>query len=196
MTAPRQRNHDALEEIVDHWLDSGDAPVVNGDRPRIVVTMHYDALRQRLLESAMLDSRLTISPVTARRLACDAEILPVVLGGDGEVLDIGRTSRTWTAGIRRAAWIRDGGRCAFPGCTNAPRRLHHMLWWERDLGPTSLANSVWVCLTHHYAVHERGWRVHRNRDNSYTWTSPGGRDFTGPPARHTPAAAPPAPSPL
>jgi hypothetical protein len=44
-------------------------------------------------------------------LLCDADIVPVVLGGRGEVLDVGRAMRTATPAIRRAVTARDKG-CA------------------------------------------------------------------------------------
>ena len=56
---------------------------------------------------------------TVRKLACDAAIIPAVLGGDGEILDQGREQRLFTTAQIRALWLRDG-HCTFPGCT--PRR--------------------------------------------------------------------------
>jgi hypothetical protein len=77
-----------------------------------------------------------------RRWACDAEIVPVVLGSKSEPLDVGRLSRTVTDAIRRALNLRDGG-CAFPGCSRRPRRCHahHIRHWL-DHGPTCLDNLV------------------------------------------------------
>lgn len=68
-----------------------------------------------------------------RRVACDAGIVvPVVLGGDGDVLERGR-SAAFTLGQRRALWLRDGC-CTYPGCTMPPQwcDAHHVTWWSRD----------------------------------------------------------------
>ncbi len=83
---------------------------------------------------------------TIRRMACDANIIPVVLGGNGEVLDVGMADRFFTEAQRRALAARDGSHCHFPGCQVPERRCvaHHMTAWE-DLGPTNLDNGVLLC---------------------------------------------------
>ncbi|MGM7670046.1 HNH endonuclease signature motif containing protein [Microbacterium sp. A93] len=100
-----------------------------------------------------------ISPVTIRALACDADLLPVVLGGAGQVLDVGRSQRLFPARLRKAVTARDGG-CAAPGCTMpAPwTEVHHVQWWIRG-GPTSVDNGVLLCNRHHLAVHGGSWDI-------------------------------------
>lgn len=98
-----------------------------------------------------------LSPAVARRLACDAEVIPVVLGSAGEPLDVGRARRLATAGQRAVLAIRDGG-CPFPTCT-APiawTRAHHVVHWA-DGGPTDLTNLALLCDRHHRLVHARGF---------------------------------------
>ena len=67
-----------------------------------------------------LDTGEPISAAEARRMACDAQILPAVLGGDSQVLDLGRARRLFTGPIRRALILRDRG-CGFPGCDRPAR---------------------------------------------------------------------------
>src|SRR6266536_2679846 len=100
-----------------------------------------------------------VDAATARRLACDAEVLPAVLGSLSEPLDVGRHTRTVPAGLRAALAVRDGG-CRFPGChTPAGRCLaHHVRHWA-DGGRTVLGNLVLLCEYHHGAVHEDGWAL-------------------------------------
>ncbi|MGD6978730.1 MULTISPECIES: HNH endonuclease [Citricoccus] len=100
-----------------------------------------------------------ISPTTIRAWACDAELIPVVLGGEGEVLDLGRSRRLFTRTLRRAITARDGG-CTAPGCTiPAPWcEAHHIEHWEHG-GPTSVDNGVLLCSHHHHAVHAGGWTI-------------------------------------
>ena len=100
-----------------------------------------------------------ISPTIIRTLACDADLLPVVLGGTGQVLDVGRAQRLFPARLRRAVTARDGG-CAAPGCTMpAPwTEVHHIQWWTRG-GPTSVDNGVLLCNRHHLAVHAGSWDI-------------------------------------
>ena len=98
-----------------------------------------------------------ISAGDARRIACDCKVIPVVLGGDSEPLDVGRTIRTVPLGIRRALVARDRG-CSFPGC-GRPTRIcdaHHARHWI-DGGETSVQNCRPLCPMHHQQVHLQGW---------------------------------------
>lgn len=106
-----------------------------------------------------LDSGHHVDAATVRRWACDAEIVPMVLGSRSEPLDVGRAQRTAPDAIRRALNLRDGG-CAFPGCTRRPRRCqaHHIRWFEHD-GVTALANMCLLCRFHHQLVHHGHWTI-------------------------------------
>src|SRR3954470_3410734 len=174
----RQRQHDALGDLADAYLATAGAgePNCQGAPRTVIVTMPLETLENQLREQWLtLPSGAQISPETARRLACDAGIVPVVLGSDGEILDIGKLDHEFTTAQRRAAWYRDGGRCAFPGCCNTPVQLHHIIWRSRR-GPTSLDNAAWLCHFHHKLLHEGGWTLHRDPvDNSYVWTGPHGQ---------------------
>jgi hypothetical protein len=184
---PAQRRHDGLGEIAGFYLEHAETKDSCGERPRIVVTLDLDTLLERLEDTwATLDSGVKLSPAAARRLACDAEIIPASLGSTGEVLDLGRSSRTFNAAIRRAAKLRDGSRCAFPGCRRTIVELHHIVWWSRG-GRTSLDNAAWLCAFHHWLVHEGGWSMRRDADGSYTFTAADGRCRSSPPPRHAAA---------
>jgi hypothetical protein len=113
-----------------------------------------------------------ISAETARRLACDAGIIPAVLGAAGEPLDVGRLSYPVTAAIRRALELRDGG-CAFPGCGRPPSwcAAHHNTHWA-DGGETALSNLVLLCDRHHFVVHHQGWKVRIGPDGLPEFTPP------------------------
>ena len=100
-----------------------------------------------------------VNPQTIRQLACEADLIPVVLGGSGEVLDVGRSKRLFTPQLRRAITARDDG-CTAPGCSiPAPWcEAHHIHHWE-DGGPTSVENGALLCSHHHHAVHAGAWEV-------------------------------------
>ncbi|GAA1985231.1 hypothetical protein GCM10009817_28350 [Terrabacter lapilli] len=96
-----------------------------------------------------------LSPGVVRRMACDAEIIPLVLGGDSEPLDLGRSRRLFTRAQRLALTARDQG-CTFPGCT-VPATwcdAHHVVHWRHG-GPTDLTNGALLCPRHHAEVHDR-----------------------------------------
>lgn len=100
----------------------------------------------------MVGSGEPIDPGTLRRWLCDADLLPIVLGGASEILDVGRAQRCVTPGIRAALETRDGG-CVFPGCDKPSRdcHAHHIKpWWAG--GGTALPNLVLLCPHHHGIV--------------------------------------------
>jgi hypothetical protein len=104
----------------------------------------------------VLGSRATgelISPDTVRRLACDAGIIPVVLGRRGETLNQGAMQRLFTTAQVRALWRRDR-HCTFPDCgiPAAWCDAHHLTHWI-DGGLTDLANAALLCARHHTIVH-------------------------------------------
>jgi hypothetical protein len=159
-----QRRADALAEICEVHLAADRLPDEQGERPRVVLVTDYDALRRQVAEQfATLDGRWDVSPATARRMLCDAEVLPAVLGGDGAVLDLGRTTKAWSTSQRRAVRLRDGDGCAFDRCPHRWSRLHHADWWSHG-GSTDLSNAVPLCRFHHWLVHDGGWSVHRESD--------------------------------
>ena len=162
---PRQRRADALVELARLALAGDDLPDTGGHRPQVVVTVDLERLQRRVGAATTVDGA-ALSPATVRRLACDAGLLPAVLGSAGQPLDIGRDTRVVPAGIRRALVLRDGG-CAFPGCERPPGwcDAHHVQHWA-DGGSTALDNLVLVCGHHHGTVHTTHWSVTVTADGS------------------------------
>ncbi|MFG1917312.1 DUF222 domain-containing protein [Micromonospora sp. NPDC048898] len=175
-----QRRHDALADICRLSLRTGDLPEHGGNPAQIVVTTTFDTLAGELGPGA-LDTGLHLTPESVRRLACDAAILPAVLNGAGQPLDVGRQRRLITGTVRRALVLRDRG-CAFPGCDRPPRwcDAHHIRHWA-DGGTTSLANAVLLCGHHHRHLHHTDWAVRLGGD---------GRPEFVPPAWLDPAQVP------
>lgn len=102
---------------------------------------------------------LTLLPGEEHVAVCDCVAYRVVLNAKREILDIGRASRTWTMGIRRAVVARDQG-CRFPGCDRPVSwcDIHHCQPWEDD-GHTSVENGVLLCRKHHTFLHATSWTV-------------------------------------
>ena len=101
---------------------------------------------------------LHLGKEAARRVACDAGIVVLRHAAGGEVLDVGRRSRTVPSAMRRALQSRDRGQCQFPGCDSRHCDAHHVEHWA-DGGETRLQNLVLACRFHHRALHEGGFRV-------------------------------------
>ena len=83
----------------------------------------------------------------ARRVACDAGLVELRHAADGEVLDVGRRTRTIPTALRRALQSRDRSQCQFPGCSSRHCDAHHVVHWA-DGGETQLSNLVLVCRFH------------------------------------------------
>ena len=103
-----------------------------------------------------LDHVGPVDPETARRIACDASVMRVVMAGRSEPLDVGRRTPVVPPAMRRAVIVRDR-HCRFPGC-DRPHTwcdAHHVVHWA-DGGPTAVPNLVLLCRRHHRLVPERG----------------------------------------
>ncbi len=174
------------------------APQAGGHKPQVTVTVDWDTLRgqaeslftpQGAWTGARLGSGTPLNPETARRLACDAGLLPAVLGAASEPLDVGRLRRLVTPAIRRALNLRDGG-CRLPGCDRPVTwcDAHHMVSWVLG-GPTSVDNMLLLCRRHHVLVHEHGWTIRLDHDTGIvTAHDPTGRalDLVSHPRAHSP----------
>jgi hypothetical protein len=136
-------------------------PQTGGCGATIVVTMTHQQLLADLEAAgiATLDTGGEISAAEARRMACAAGIIPVVLGGRSEVLDVGRTRRLFTRAQRVALALRDRG-CTATGCDRPPAmcHAHHDLAWT-DGGPTDLDNGRLLCGHHHRRIHDHRYRA-------------------------------------
>ncbi|MEX1907130.1 HNH endonuclease [Janibacter sp. Y6] len=160
-----QRRADALVEVVRTAVAGMDTRAGRGAKATLLLTMTYDDLRARTGAARTLgglDTGTLLAPDTIRRLACDAEVIPVVLGSRSQVLDQGTAVRLVTPAMTRQLWLRDGG-CTYPGCTTPARwtDAHHLIHWA-DGGPTDLSNAALLCARHHTIVHAR--RLHGHLD--------------------------------
>jgi len=188
------RRAQALITLVHAYSAGGDAPQHGGDRPRVVVLIDYDNLVRSVAGATLMGSNTRISPSEARRLACDSDILAVVLGSDSQILDVGRTTRLFTGDLRQAIAVRDRG-YVFPGCDREPRDCdaHHIVPWTQN-GPTSIDNAALVCPTHHRLIepdpnadrateHER-WHLRMGLGGKPEVIPPSHRDQHRQPQRH------------
>jgi hypothetical protein len=170
-----QRTFDQLQADVVVDLIGG-APGEGRGVPEVSVLIDYTTLLDGLHDASMCETSggQPLPVATVRRLCCDAEIISVVLGGDGEVLDVGRQVRTATRAQRLAlrAMYRT---CAHPQCDVRfdDCRIHHVTFWFHG-GGTDLVNLVPICERHHHLVHEGGWTLVLHADRRTTWRGPDG----------------------
>ncbi len=142
----------AFTELLER-LDAKDLPSLGGVGATVVVTMTIDSLMGGLAAAA-LDTGEIISAGAARRLACEAGVIPMVLGGKSEVLDVGRRRRFHTKAQRLAIAQRDKT-CVVGGCDAPPSRchVHHVIPWSEG-GSTSVKDGRLYCSAHHAMVHD------------------------------------------
>ena len=155
-----------------HLSAAGD-PVTS----EVNVLIDHQTLQHGLHEHGVCE-RADGTPIpveTARRHACAAGIIPVVLGGDGIPLDAGRRRRLATRDQRRAlrAMYRT---CAFDGCDVPFQRCqpHHLLEWDVHEGTTDLQNLLPLCHRHHHLAHEGGWQLALDQHRTLAITRPDG----------------------
>jgi hypothetical protein len=147
--------------------------------PEVCVLVDYDTLRDGLHVASTCEASDGESlPVdTLRRLSCDANLVPIVMSGEGEALAVGRQCRTATRAQRRAlrAMYRT---CAHPQCRMEfdACRIHHVVFWFHG-GVTDLDNLLPLCEIHHHLVHEGGWTLTLQPDRRTVWRTPDGSTY-------------------
>ncbi|WP_243229662.1 HNH endonuclease signature motif containing protein [Microbacterium sp. CIAB417] len=152
-----QLRADALVAFAEHVLGCAQRDVpLNG--ARVVVRIDLAQLESGVGSATIDGIDQPISVAEARRLAAGGGIIPWVCGGDGEILDWGREKRLFTLAQRLALAERDGG-CAMCGLPPSMTKAHHLRWWNRDAGPTDLANGVLLCESCHHRIHDNGWEI-------------------------------------
>jgi hypothetical protein len=148
---------DALAVIARHALGCAQTltPLA---KTTVVVRMNLETLLEGIGHARIDGIDQPVSAATARRMAAEAEFIPAVFDGDSLPLDLGRGRRFFTRAQRLALAERDGG-CASCGQNIGYVEAHHIEWWDRDAGPTDLANGVMLCSFCHHTVHREGWTI-------------------------------------
>lgn len=127
----------------------------------VIITLDHDQLVTKL-KAAGVDTGDIISSSSARRMACQAGLLPAVLGRKSQLLDLGRTARFFTDAQSTALATRHAA-CAADGCERpyAWCELHHRQQWSQG-GTTNLRDAIPLCGFHHRRIHDPKYH-HRER---------------------------------
>jgi len=147
-----ERQGDALAELLGLAIRAADLPTEAGERAHVSMILERDG-------QARLDTGVFLSDPQFRLMACDARITPIAQGEHGDILGLGRTTRSCSAKLRKLLNIRDRG-CAFPGCGRPPKwcDAHHVKYWSEG-GTTDLDNMVLLCKRHHRTIHHSDWNI-------------------------------------
>ncbi len=171
----RQRRADAAGLVAERALAAGLGATRSGTRAeRYQVTVHAEmsTLEERGDPGRSELDGVRVSAETSRRMACDASLVQMV-HRDGQVVSVGRKTRTVPPHLRRALEERDRG-CRYPGCGSRFTEAHHVKHWA-DGGETSLANTVLLCRRHHRLVHEGRVRMALDAKGQAVFFTRGGK---------------------
>ena len=152
----------AFTQLIENY-PAEQLPKTGGCSATVVVTMTLEQLIADLDAAGVctLDTGGSISATEARRLACTAGIIPMVLGTKGQVLDVGRKRRFHTEAMRLAMGVRDGG-CTAEHCETPPGmcHAHHDIPWSAG-GHTNVETGRLLCPHHHRRVHDPRYDITR-----------------------------------
>jgi hypothetical protein len=173
-----QQLGDALVQWADNTLATGQLPILRTVKPHVIVTIGLADLVDPAtgVGAAAMGFGATISAARARWLACDGNVTRIVIGPEGQPLELGRSHRVVPPHLRRAVEQRDR-HCVFAGC-DAPSYwcdVHHLVHWA-DGGDTDLHNSGLLCERHHTKVHH-GFRIERQPDGRWRTYRPDGTEI-------------------
>jgi len=156
-----------LENLPDTGL-----PQHGGTATQVMVTLDLEHLLGDLEDAGVVVTSTgdRITAGQARRLACQARLIPVVLGTDSEILDLGRSTRLFTPAQRKAMAIRDR-ECTAEGCSipAAWCEAHH---WRKPWahgGKTDLADGKLLCSFHHHRAHDPTWHTTHHPNGTTTF---------------------------
>ncbi len=162
-----QRMGEAFCELIESFRQE-DAPCSGGTSATAVIHLNLDTLLGGL-KPAHLDTGEPISPDQARRLACEARIIPAVLNGKSQVLDLGRTKRFHSQSQRIASGI-EHPECQAANCDwpSGMCHRHHLDPWHQG-GTTDLSNTAVLCPRHHTLIHHHDYAHERRPDGTITF---------------------------
>ena len=184
-----RRLHARASARSDNLPDESRAPSRQLPPAQVSVLIGLDALRGQTDEMGLTDAGVELPPEVVRRIACDAEIIPMILDGPGGSADAGCSRRTVPLRLRRLLVARDR-HCRWPGCHEPPSRCDaHHVWHWIDGGPTNLDNLVLLCHRHHHFLHQHGYRMVPQPDG--TWITVQETEPRATPRRGTPQARAP-----
>ena len=154
----------------------GAAAESHGTTPRVSVTIDLEDLINQTGHGTT-DTGEDVSGETIRRMACDAEIIPIVLGPTGEVLDVGHQQRLVTPAIWKALVVRDK-HCRFPNCTRPPVMATRTTSSTGATAAKPADNMMLLCGHHHRLVHAGPWTIRKQDPTVQVHPPPGTRRMT------------------
>ena len=178
-----ERRVDGFDELITRILESG-LPSDKGIRPHLSVIVDANTLDDAANQTsgttpdsgtpAQLAGFGSIGPQLLGYITCNSDMTAILLRGNTDVLDVGRSYRLATLKQRRAVIARQGGQCATPGCHNTHLEMHHPTWWSRG-GKTNTDNLIGICPRCHQLVHRGLLNITPHGQGHFDFTHTGNR---------------------
>lgn len=170
-----QRRGQAHKDIMRFYLDHQNVKAGGRRRPHLNIIVKEETIHGGQLEGFDVETGLRIGSETLQRLACDCEFHRVLMNSEGVILDYGRAVKDPPPELYNAVVLRDQ-HCRGPGCDRPAAwcHVHHVNWWERDRGFTSINNLVLLCPRCHGLVHRKGWKARLYVNGDFEITTPWG----------------------
>ncbi|MFD7154940.1 DUF222 domain-containing protein [Kribbella sp. NPDC059898] len=185
-----KRQADALTTALTVAANAWDTDTAShGAKANITITIDLDDLKSATANATgQTIYSDDLSAATIRRLACDTNIMPLVLGSNSQPLDVSRSERLVTRHIRHALTARDRG-CVVCATPPVMCDAHHLTHWA-DGGPTALTNLALLCRRHHVDLHNDRWHITITNGKPHvarpTWADPTPRPNLPQPPKTTP----------
>jgi hypothetical protein len=141
-------------------------------RPSVRVHVAAETIMRRTGHGSIEDGGdFPISWGTVERHLCASGVIGIAFDDDGNSLNVGRDQRLYTTKQKMILAARDGG-CRFTSCDRpiSWTEAHHIDYWDRDHGETSIDNGILLCRLHHLLVHDNNWIIARERGDY--WLTP------------------------
>ena len=174
-----RRRGQALKDVFRWFLDHQNTKTPGRRRPHVNVVIRDETIHSNNVEGFDVESGVRIDSPTLQRYLCDCEFHRLLLNAAGVVLDYGRAVKDPPIELYNAVVARDQ-KCRGHGCDRPASwcHVHHVKWWDRDNGITSINNLVLLCARCHGTVHRRGWSAVLHPDGRFDVTTPWGETRT------------------
>jgi hypothetical protein len=170
---------DGFVHLMQRGIDVDPAAVPGSRRAAVRVIVDEETLHNRTGYAIVEGSGNSISFESLEQHLCETGTVGVMFDEGGQVINVGREQRLFTARQRIALGVRDGG-CRVPACEKPPSwtEAHHIDYWGRDSGRTDVADGILLCRYHHMLLHNNDWQIQRAHA-TYWLKPPPGVDPTG-----------------
>ena len=168
-----QRRGQALKDVFRWFLDHQDIKTTGRKRPHLNIVVNGDTLHSDHVEGYDIETGVRIDSNTLQRLLCDCEFHRLLLSSASVRLDYGRSVKDPPIELYNAVVARDQ-QCRGCGRPAGWCHVHHVRWWKRHKGKTSIDNLVLLCARCHGVVHRKGWSAVLHADGRFDIITPNG----------------------